>query len=196
MMNSATSTEPQRAADAGFHPWQFYLLLAMIAATVAVVLSRQTEPAALLLLSAAVLAIGLVGAALHRAVAGFTGQTESMAPPLGERARDRLLREKNLVLRSIKELEFDHAMGKVSETDFADISGRLRTRALALMQELDRAEAPAAAAPSAAAAATGGSQPAERRASAGPCPECHTVNEPDARFCKQCGRRLRDGAVA
>ena len=33
------------------------------------------------------------------------------------------LSEKTLVLRSIKELEFDHAMGKVSDQDFADIVG-------------------------------------------------------------------------
>ena len=34
-----------------------------------------------------------------------------------------LEREKALVLRSIKELEFDHAMGKVSDADFAEIGG-------------------------------------------------------------------------
>lgn len=196
-MNSATSTEPQRTADSGFQPWQFYLLLAMIAATIGVVLSRHTEPAALLLLSAAVLAIGLVGAALHRAVAGFMGQTESAAQPLGERARDRLVREKGLVLRSIKELEFDHAMGKVSEQDFADISGRLRARALALIEELDRAGGPPDATAPPAAAARKRSGKADRKAgTTSTCPQCGTVNEPDARFCKQCGQRLGNGAVA
>jgi hypothetical protein len=203
MMSSATSTEPQRPADAGFQPWQFYLLLAMIAATAAVVLSRQTQPAALLLLSAAVIAIGLIGAALHRAVAGFMGDRTLGREPIGERARDRLVREKALVLRSIKELEFDRAMGKVSDTDFADISGRLRTRALALMEELERADAAPPAAASARAPAAPGVAAARGRAEAPPrapaasaCPECRTLNEPDARFCKQCGRRLQDGAVA
>ena len=46
-------------------------------------------------------------------------------------------REKTLVLRSIKELEFDRAMGKVSEKDFSDMSGRLRSRAARLMRQLD-----------------------------------------------------------
>ncbi len=54
---------------------------------------------------------------------------------------DGLVRDKALILRSIKELEFDHAMGKVSEADFADISARLRARALALMQDIERGRA-------------------------------------------------------
>ena len=48
---------------------------------------------------------------------------------LGGRTRAALEREKTLVLRSIKELEFDRAMGKVSEKDFAEMSARLRARA-------------------------------------------------------------------
>ena len=42
-----------------------------------------------------------------------------------------------LTLRSIKELEFDHAMGKVAQKDFAEIGARLRARALELMDQLD-----------------------------------------------------------
>ena len=48
-----------------------------------------------------------------------------------------LEREKLLVLRSIKELEFDRAMGKVSPKDFDEMAGRLRARAMSLMQQLD-----------------------------------------------------------
>jgi hypothetical protein len=42
-----------------------------------------------------------------------------------------------LALRSIKELEFDRAMGRVSDDDFKEMSGRLRTRAARLMRQLD-----------------------------------------------------------
>ena len=48
-----------------------------------------------------------------------------------------LEREKTLVLRSIKELEFDYAMGKVAKADFDEMCTRLRNRALGLMQQLD-----------------------------------------------------------
>ena len=60
---------------------------------------------------------------------------------VGSRTRVALEREKNLLLRSIKELEFDHAMGKVAEADYEEMVGRLRSRAVRLLQQLDSAAA-------------------------------------------------------
>ena len=40
---------------------------------------------------------------------------------VGSRTRVALEREKDLALRSIKELEFDHAMGKVADADFGNV---------------------------------------------------------------------------
>lgn len=174
-MSSETSTEGQAPFTAG----HFYVLLSMIAATVAVVVARNTHPAALLLISAAVLASGYTAYALHRALAGLwsgAGQEEM----LGNRHREILLQEKALVLRAIKDLEFDFGMKKVSEADYADMLGRLRARALMLMQQLERTPevtvVPAA-------------EKAKRPAST-TCVRCGTRNEPDAKFCKQCGDRL------
>src|SRR5206468_10103485 len=45
--------------------------------------------------------------------------------------------DKMLALRSIKELEFDRAMGKLSDADWQEMSGRLRARAGRLMRQLD-----------------------------------------------------------
>ena len=59
------------------------------------------------------------------------------AMTIGGRTRVALEREKTLVLRSIKELEFDFAMGKIAKADFDEMSGRLRARALGLMRQLD-----------------------------------------------------------
>ncbi|HXT71846.1 MAG TPA: zinc ribbon domain-containing protein [Vicinamibacterales bacterium] len=178
MTSSATSTERrEQESAASFHPWHFFLLLSMAGATAAVIVSRETHPAALLLLSAAVICAGLVAIALTQAVSGFFRNT-SIAP-LTLTAREVLEREKTLVLRSIKELEFDKAMGKVSDADFAEISGRLRARAITLMQDLERApEESAAPAPV---------------ARAGRCPRCETQNDADARFCKNCGNSLPAG---
>ena len=58
-------------------------------------------------------------------------------PLVGGRTRAALEREKTLALRAIKELEFDHAMGKVSDQDFAEMGARLRARAAGLMRQLD-----------------------------------------------------------
>src|SRR4029077_16225503 len=56
---------------------------------------------------------------------------------IGHRTRVALEREKLLTLRSIKELEFDRAMGRLSEEDFKEMSGRLRARAAGLIKQLD-----------------------------------------------------------
>ena len=209
MMNSATSTERSSARSAPdaepapFRAWHFFILLAMLGATIAVVLARDTHPVALLLLTAAVVCAGLVGIAVHGAVSGFFARG-AMPEPLRVSLREELLREKALVLRSIKELEFDRKMGKVSEGDYADISGRLRARALALMADLDRipselaGERPSDIVPG----PSDGSavhRPPDNDATPGrtsddvpgtTCAACGTRNDRDARFCKQCGAAL------
>jgi len=175
-MSSETSTETPAPFTAG----HFFVLLSMIAATVAVVMSRHTHPVALLLISAAVLASGYTAYALHRALAGLwsgAGDEE----PLGIREREVLLQEKGLVLRAIKDLEFDFGMKKVGEADYADMLERLRARALLIMQQLERVPV----APPVPEART-----RKPRPSAVPCGRCGTRNEPDAKFCKQCGDRL------
>jgi ribosomal protein L40E len=176
-MNSETSTESPAPFTAG----HFYVLLSMIAATVAVVVSRHTHPVALLLISAAVLASGYTAYALHRALAGLwsgAGDEE----PLGIRQREVLEQEKALVLRAIKDLEFDFGMKKVSEADHADMLERLRARALLIMQQLERVPVTPPPPPKRAEKAP--------RAAAAFCTKCGTRNEPDAKFCKQCGNRL------
>ena len=73
-MSSESSTE-RRGTDreSGFQLWHVYLILSMSGAIWAVIVSRHTHPAALLLISAAVVAAGLVGLALNYALAGFLG---------------------------------------------------------------------------------------------------------------------------
>ena len=179
MTSSATSTDRQTSdRQAGFHAWHFFVLLGMGGATAAVMVSRETHPAALLLLSAAVVSAGFVAIALNQAIAGFFTRG-GVAEPISGQARERLEREKALVLRSIKELEFDRAMGKVSDADFASISQRLRARAMALMQDLDRVAEPHAR------------TPAEKAPAPSTCAQCGTKNDTDARFCKNCGTTIQ-----
>ena len=200
-MNSGSSTEPHRAGDTGLQAWHFYLLLSMAAAIWAVAVARDTHPAALLLISGAVIASGLAAAALYHALAGFLGVHIAASPPPA-RLRDAIDREKALVLRSIKELEFDHAMRKVSDQDFAEIGSRLRARAMELIEDLDRLEQAsgaragepvfvrlAAHAPVAddVGVFAGLAEPA---AVSRDCGVCRTVNDADARFCKGCGAKL------
>ena len=177
MTSSGTST------NAG----QFFLLLSMVGAIGAVAFARDTHPVALLLLSGAVLAAGLVGFTVHRALSGFFGAGSAPAPVTGS-LREDLEREKALALRSIKELEFDHAMGKVSEADFGVLLTRLRARALDVMEQLERA--PGALPATAPVTAAARPAPIDEATTARLCGACQTENDHDARFCKQCGGKL------
>ncbi len=198
-MNSGSLTEPRRSADGGLQPWHFYLLLSMAAAIWAVIVSRETHPAALLLISGAIVAAGLTASALHYALAGFLGtRSAPIGAALDPRSREAVAREKALVLRSLKELEFDHAMRKVSDADFREMGSRLRARAMELMRDLDHADASAPAprvAPPADAPDSGaGAGPVFAQlppdTAPQPCAACGTENDADARFCKSCGTRL------
>src|SRR5688572_3952183 len=136
-MSSATST-----SDAGgtptLPPWQLFALAGLVGATLVVFVARGQSPAAIILLSLVVFAAAATGAAALRTLVPFVrGQETGTVPLVAGRARAAIEREKALVLRSIKELEFDHAMGKVSASDFADMGLRLRTRAAGLLRQLD-----------------------------------------------------------
>jgi hypothetical protein len=195
-MEPVEPTEP--GASESFRPWHFFMLASLMTATVAVMLSRQSTPEHLVLISLTIIAAGLAAAGFYRMLAPLAAPDMAMfSEPLSERARGALQREKMLVLRSIKELEFDRSMGKLSERDFDEMGARLRTRALALMKQLDegagsyrelierelrariggaKASAPAATAPVADVAAT--------------CAACGASNDQDAAFCKRCGGKL------
>jgi hypothetical protein len=145
MMSSATSIERNvglkaeaTQSDAGFKPWHFFVLVSLAASTVAVLMSRRASPEHLILLSFTIGAAGVAAAACYRMLAPLALRDVSL---LSERPTERALaaleREKALVLRSIKELEFDRAMGKVSPKDFDEMAGRLRARALMLMKQID-----------------------------------------------------------
>ena len=206
-MSSATSIEgrdlPAKAgsqtsssSDQGFRPWHFFVLASLGASTVAVLLSRQSAPEHLILISLTIGAAGFAAAAVYRTIVPLTMHDAGrLSERPSERARAALEREKTLVLRSIKELEFDRAMGKVSAKDFDEMAGRLRARAMTLMKLLD-------------AGGTGYREAIERELNqrlkdprpsdrakikepaAHACPSCETINDPDARFCKGCGTSL------
>lgn len=59
--------------------------------------------------------------------------------PLGERGD--LEKEKRTLLRSIKETEFDQAMGKLSKPDAEQLIQMYRARAIEVIKELDRLDA-------------------------------------------------------
>ena len=149
-MSSATSTDKVRLkadrgvggaadqdADGGLQPWQFFVLAALGCATAITFVARGQGPIAIVLLSVLMGTAALIGYATLRTVRPLVAAEEERTIMIGERTRAALEREKLLTLRSIKELEFDRAMGRLSEEDFAEMGGRLRLRAAGLIKQLD-----------------------------------------------------------
>src|ERR1700687_1639277 len=98
---------------------------------------RGQGPTAIILLGILMAAAALVGYATLRAVRPLVSPQDDRTVMIGQRTRVALEREKLLSLRSIKELEFDRAMGRLSDEDWREMSGRLRTRAARIMRQLD-----------------------------------------------------------
>ncbi len=183
----------------------------MLAATATVIVATGQSPANIIILSLTVVSVSFVGLGAYRILSPLVSPEVDVPQTIAGRTRAALDREKTLVLRSIKELEFDYAMGKVAKADFDEMSARLRARALGLMKQLeagggykeqiakeieqrlvrlegdgfsrrqddaqDTTTAEAAAAAKAAALQTN-------------CAACGTLNDEDAKFCKNCGAKL------
>ena len=194
----------EAAPEGGIRAWHLLLVATTIAIAAGVFATRGSGPVNTVAVAAAIATVAWAAAAAARTVAPL------VAPELGEqtemvagRTRAALEREKMLVLRSIKEVEFDRAMGKISDADFQEVAGRLRARAAGLLRQLDAdstgyralierelstrvGRVPAA--PAGAAAETAAAAPAPP--AAGTSADCGTANDADARFCKACGARI------
>jgi hypothetical protein len=141
-MNSETSTKP--GGDdriQGFQPWHLFLVGSLLASTAAALAVRGTSPANVVFICLTVLAAGWSAYLLYRACRPLLEAHADEGPEMvGGRTRAALEREKTLVLRAIKELDFDRAMGKVAEPDYQEMMGRLRTRAVGLIKQLDEGQ--------------------------------------------------------
>ena len=194
----ATDVHARTRSDEGFRVSHFFVLLSLIAATVAVIMARPAAPENLVLLSLTIGAAGVAAVAFYRTIAPLVAPyTEVDREPLSTRLREDLEREKALTLRSIKELEFDRAMGKLSPQDFEQMAGRLRARAMGIMKQLDAGTSvyrEQIEKELAARLKTTGKPGSDARRAAGKARcACGTANDADAKFCKSCGAKLAEG---
>ena len=212
-MSSETSTEKVRLKpdtpeegrrvrpqpDQGLQPWQFFVLAALGCATAVTFIARGQSVTSIVFLSILMATAALVGLAALRTLRPLVSTDEDRTVMIGHRTRVALEREKTLALRSIKELEFDRAMGKLSDADWKEMSGRLRARAARLMRDLDagggyraQIERDLAKRIAEVDARAKGPRQEEKgaRAAERSCAACSTANDADARFCKNCGQKL------
>ena len=188
-MSSATSTD-----SPGVRPWQFFVLAGMLGAAATVIVSTGQPAASIVTLSLTVVSASLAGLGAYRTFPPLLSPDSTARPQLvGGRTRAALEREKTLVLRSIKELEFDFAMGKIAKSDFEEMSARLRGRAIALLRQLDSQSSYRAIIERELAdrlrkepvLATSSPDLTTQK-----CSSCGVTSDADARFCRNCGTKL------
>ncbi len=213
--------EPERAGPlAALPPW--------LQATVAFVGLGVVIYGVLLLMGAAMepptVALSLAGVALVFAVWRMFAIVHALAVPanagvelqrVGGARRAGLEDEFQRLLRSIKELEFDHEMGKISDQDFEQMEVSYRARAIDVMRRLEKTEAlhpslqrllavreeersggfllselEKSSSGHSDTSQVLGESSSDAPVSAKICGECEGSNDEDARFCKHCGKEL------
>ena len=197
-MSSEISTEQGRSrtdstnapAQPGMQPWQFFVLAGLGCATAVTFLARNQGLTTVLLLSMLMAATTLVGIAALRAIRPLVSEHDDRSAVIGQRTRAALEQEKANTLRTIKELEFDRAMGKMSEADFTEMSVRLRARATRLIKQLDAGTGYRPKIEQDLAKRLGDLADRPSPIAQRTCSRCSTSNDLDARFCKNCGERL------
>jgi hypothetical protein len=178
--------------------------VAALVGAVVVAMMLSLGPAILVLLAGALLGtIALFWASL-RTLSGDAPlplELEMMAARTGK--VDELAEKKRRVLLALKDLEHEHAVGKIDDKDYGTLSARFREEAKNLMREMDESIEPLRERAEELARkhlAAKGLHPRntadveeepERRPARIQCPKCDTSNEPDASFCKKCGTTLR-----
>jgi hypothetical protein len=185
-----------------------------------IAIGRMTTAAVFLVGSTAVLCAVL--ATLYRAARALIEDpaADEVTVVTGRRRKE-LEREKALLLKALKELEFDHEMRKVSDADFREIGGQYRARAVRVLRQLDaeggdyraliekevRARRGGRDGASVSGAATSDAPSPDQSSPSSPpatavsgslprCAKCGTTNDEDADFCKKCGNRLAAEAKA
>ena len=179
-------------------PWQFFVLAALGCATAATFMARGRGITAVVMLSVLMAGAAMIGMAALRALRPLVSPDDDHTVIIGQRTRAALERDKLLALRAIKELEFDRAMGKLSDEDFKEMAGRLRAKAARLMRQLDAGAGYrdqierdlAKKISDRSAKASAEREPRSAASAERVCASCSAANDEDARFCKNCGAKL------
>jgi hypothetical protein len=122
-------------------------------------------------------------------------------------------------MRALKDLESEHALGKIDDADYREVVAKYRDEAKSVMREMDGEVAPMIqeaerlateylarrgarskaddvdGVDGTAAAAEVKKEPPARE-NRQTCPSCDTSNEADATFCKQCGASMKSAPTA
>jgi hypothetical protein len=118
--------------------WMLAVAGALLGAGYALVIEKMHFGPPLVMTALGGMTLALTAAALIRMIDPLAG----VLPPAaggarGARRPRELEREKQLVLKAIKEIELDYQMRKIAERDYREMIERYRTRAIRLMSEIE-----------------------------------------------------------
>jgi hypothetical protein len=158
---------------------------------------RLGASAALVMLAMGGFSLVLCGLWLFRMVEPLL-RPEQAAKPEAAQAPVRLReleREKQLVLKAIREIEHDYQMRRINDDDYKTLSERYRSRALRLMRDIDAGgdfgslidQELKSRLAAMEAAGTAVVPPGQRV-----CAACALANDADASFCKKCGKAMAE----
>jgi hypothetical protein len=102
--------------------------------------------------------------------------------------RSELEREKKLLVKAIKEAEFDRDSGKLESAEANESIARYRARAVEILRLLD--EGPSRQYEGLVEKELARRLAAEPAPAQPGCPACRALNDDDAAFCKKCGAKL------
>lgn len=114
---------------------------------------------------------------------------------LREGEHQRLLERREQLLASIKEIEFDQAMGKLPEGEYQQLRQQFEAEAMGVLHRLDQLKGRAG---------QGGGLVdrvekdvlALRQKAKAHCPSCGANRQPADRFCARCGARFAEAGAA
>lgn len=149
----------------------------------------------------------LIAVAITLLVLGFVGipllrerklQEDVLAVDEEDTEVGRLLAQKETALTAIRELEFDYAVGNLSDGDYRELKDRYEKKAIAILRTLDEVSVPSANGHHAAQSKRAVKATRERRGERQTdewqdwlsCPECSGPYSDGDRFCAACGATL------
>jgi len=104
---------------------------------------------------------------------------------LAETERDHLINRKTALYRNIRDLEFEHGMGRLSQADFQQLEMVYRSEAMEILKKLDRLSG------SETASETTAPRPnSKQKTLTDSCPACGAKIIQGKKFCADCGARL------
>jgi predicted RNA-binding Zn-ribbon protein involved in translation (DUF1610 family) len=113
-----------------------------------------------------------------------------------EETVDELLAQRDAVFQALRELRFDHEVGKITDEDYVIFEGSLKQTAANSLRALDEWESGADRDLGEALEAAGAARVIAPSEGAIVCPRCGRPAGPEDKFCRRCGAPLPEAADA